>query len=224
MKSLIFAVATILPLVSGHHGAYHAENLEPCRIVDTHTVVGEDTLGFIATQYNSTVSAIPYGNPDIKNVNYISNGQVIQIPATECNDVAPELVENPPATHICAAPRTENPYTVVQGDTLFIISDYFRITLDSLIAANPQITDPDLIEVGDMINIPICGTCAPQGTVNPYVVVSGDTLTDIAGRLGVTLEALEAVNGQIEDFDVIEVDDEVNVPICGSFRLIRFML
>jgi spore coat assembly protein SafA len=45
-------------------------------------------------------------------------------------------------------------YTVLAGDTLFLIARRFNITLDELIAANPQITDPALIFPGQLICIP----------------------------------------------------------------------
>lgn len=47
---------------------------------------------------------------------------------------------------------------MVSGDGLFnIATQTFGITLDALLAANPEITDPDLIVVGQVINIPVCG-------------------------------------------------------------------
>jgi LysM repeat protein len=45
-------------------------------------------------------------------------------------------------------------YVVKKGDTLFLIAKKFGVTLDALIAANPQIVDPNRINVGDVINIP----------------------------------------------------------------------
>jgi Subtilase family/LysM domain len=45
-------------------------------------------------------------------------------------------------------------YTAKEGDTLFSIAQAFGISLDALEAANPQITDFDLIYPGDVIQIP----------------------------------------------------------------------
>jgi len=45
-------------------------------------------------------------------------------------------------------------YTVKSGDTLSHIASAYGISLKSLIAANPQISNPDLIYVGQKINIP----------------------------------------------------------------------
>jgi LysM repeat protein len=245
MKFIVFAA--LLPLISALptnlksiRQAADDTCEDPCRIVTTHTVSSGDTLTTIAAEYNSTVAAIVYKNPEITDPDFITPDQVIRIPASACNDVAPALPEDAPATATCAAPGSDTIYTVVAGDTLTKIAKDYAITLDSLIAANPQIENPDVslsflyysyrlqmlvtdlpilikaIQVGDQINIPTCGTCAPEGTETTYTVVSGDTLTKIAGAHGITLEALEAANPQIENPDVIDIGDVINIPICGS--------
>lgn len=46
----------------------------------------------------------------------------------------------------------------MSGDTLIIIAkEKLGITLPSLLAANPQVKNPDLINVGDVLNVPLCG-------------------------------------------------------------------
>lgn len=49
-----------------------------------------------------------------------------------------------------AAPKT---HRVVKGDTLWAISRKYGVALNSLIALNPQIKDPDLIRVGDEVRV-----------------------------------------------------------------------
>lgn len=48
-------------------------------------------------------------------------------------------------------------YTVKAGDTLWKISREAHVCLHDLLIANPNITNPDLIFVGQKINIPIVG-------------------------------------------------------------------
>jgi len=48
-------------------------------------------------------------------------------------------------------------YTVQAGDSLWSIAQKFGVTLEKLIAANPQIKDPNLIYPGQVINIPAEG-------------------------------------------------------------------
>ncbi|MBO4854156.1 MAG: SafA/ExsA family spore coat assembly protein [Oscillospiraceae bacterium] len=51
-----------------------------------------------------------------------------------------------------AAPGTT--YTVVRGDTMWRIAVKYEIGISEIIAANPQIKNPDLIYPGDKLNIP----------------------------------------------------------------------
>ena len=45
-------------------------------------------------------------------------------------------------------------YTVVKGDSLSAIAHKFNITIQELEAANPKITNPNDIKVGEVLNIP----------------------------------------------------------------------
>jgi LysM repeat protein len=45
-------------------------------------------------------------------------------------------------------------YTVVRGDTLTKIAKKFGVTVEQILAANPQIKDANTINVGDVIVIP----------------------------------------------------------------------
>jgi LysM repeat protein len=96
-------------------------------------------------------------------------------------------------------------YVVKPGDTLSGIAGRFGVTLGALEAANPQITNPDLIFPGQVIRIP---TKAVIYTVQP-----GDTLSGIAGQFfGVTLGALEAANPQITNPDLIFPGQVIRIP------------
>ena len=48
-------------------------------------------------------------------------------------------------------------YVVASGDTLAQIARVHGLTVDELLAANPKITDPNRIAVGDEIRIPAIG-------------------------------------------------------------------
>ncbi|RDW73716.1 hypothetical protein BP5796_07158 [Coleophoma crateriformis] len=197
------ATAAVIP--------HAVRQLDPCRIVTNVTVAQGDTLTNIAAAKNTTLDAILQVNPSITNANLIYPGEVIAIPSSQCVGTT---TSTPPATAICSA-STTGPYTVVSGDTLSAIAAQFGITLAALEAANPQIANFDLIQPGQPINIPACGTCSRNST-GTYSVVSGDTLTKIAGQFGLTLAALEAANSQIANFDIIHVADEIHVPICSQ--------
>lgn len=99
-------------------------------------------------------------------------------------------------------------YTVKKGDTLSKIAADHGTTLAAVIAANPQITNPNLIHVGDVVNIP--GAAKPA--VKTYTVKKGDSLSKIATAHKVTLAAVIAANPQIANPNLIHVGDVVNIP------------
>ena len=99
-------------------------------------------------------------------------------------------------------------YTVQSGDTLSGIAQKFAISLQALEAANPQILDPNRIFPGQVVHIP--DQVTPPGLT--YVVQQGDTLSGIAERFGVSLQALEAANPQIPDPNRIFPGQVIHVP------------
>ena len=56
--------------------------------------------------------------------------------------------------------------SVQQGDTLSAIAARNGVSLQALLAANPQISNPDLIFAGDTINLPGGAGAAGGGAVN----------------------------------------------------------
>ncbi|KAH7351311.1 hypothetical protein BKA65DRAFT_550273 [Rhexocercosporidium sp. MPI-PUGE-AT-0058] len=134
-----------------------------CNIVANRTVKAGDSLANIAASANITLDQIQFANPQITNPRSLNIGDVVKIPNSKCvAPAAPALVE-PTATCSNGTAKTT---TVVSGDTLNVIAkEKLGITLPALLAANPQITNPDAIAVGDVLNIPLCG--AGAGVAGP---------------------------------------------------------
>ena len=71
-------------------------------------------------------------------------------------------------------PRPGFLHQVRQGESLFQISKYYRITLQEVIDANPQIANPNSIEVGQYVCIPgstrktVCYTTGPLA-IDPLI-------------------------------------------------------
>lgn len=59
---------------------------------------------------------------------------------------------------------TAQVYVVVSGDTIIKIANKFGLTPEALLAANPQIKNPNRIAVGDQVTIPAPATPAPGPT------------------------------------------------------------
>ena len=65
----------------------------------------------------------------------------------------PWVMDVPPGAEP-PAPAPGHAYTVAPGDTLDGIAERFGVTEAALLAANPAITNPDLIDAGWVLNIP----------------------------------------------------------------------
>lgn len=109
-----------------------------------YTIKQGDTLFNIARTYNTTIDELVRTN-GLTRPNDLAIGQSIFIPTTS----------------------TSNSYTVISGDTMYKIANSFGITLDELIKANPQISNPNIIQIGQVINIP---NTKPTIEVNGYAI------------------------------------------------------
>jgi LysM repeat protein len=85
----------------------------------------------------------------------------IVVTPTLPDDAAPLLtpilpVESPTPdpTRPAAVVTTATEYVVQPGDTLYAIAQVNGVSLEALLAANMQITDPNLLSVGQTINLP----------------------------------------------------------------------
>jgi len=58
-------------------------------------------------------------------------------------------------------------YIVKQGDTLSRIAKKFNVTVDEIIAANPEVTNPDKIGLGVRLTIPTPGASVPEASGSP---------------------------------------------------------
>lgn len=106
-------------------------------------------------------------------------------------------------------------YKVVEGDNLTSIASKYGTTVDTLLRLNPQITNPDLINVGQIIQLPTSSST----TTGTYKVVAGDNLTSIAASFSTTVNNLLSLNPQISNPNLIHVGDTIKVPSSGSFKV-----
>ena len=115
------------------------------------TVQWGDTLSGIASQCGTTVDAIQRANPGLGW--WVYAGQVLYIPTGYANV---------PVSY----PTYGGTYVVQKGDTLGKIAGRLGVRLNDILAANPQIWNPSLIYVGQVINLP-GGVSAPPPVYNP---------------------------------------------------------
>jgi len=112
-------------------------------------------------------------------------------------------------------------HVVQPGEFLIRIAAEHGTTLAAILAANPQITNPGLIHVGDVITLPDMGAApAATGAPGQVVVQPGDTLSGIAARVGVTLDQLLAANPSVTDPDLIIVGQIITIPSGDKVRVV----
>lgn len=118
----------------------------PCG--QSYTVVYGDTLNQIAARCDTTVPALLRANPGLDNPNLIQVGTRLTMPQENSDD-------------------PNRSYTVKPGDTLGQIAAQFNLTVATLVRANPDITDPNLILVGQRLTIP-----EPTAPNQPTITIS----------------------------------------------------
>lgn len=107
-------------------------------------------------------------------------------------------------------------YVVRPGDTMFRIANQFQISLQLLIIANPQVTNPNILYVGQELCIPGQVTPPPPAPFCPdgtlYIVQRGDTLFSIARANGLTVQEIIAANPQISNPNLITPGQQICIP------------
>ncbi len=163
-----------------------------------YTVQPGDSMFLIAQRFGVSLDALIAANPQISNPSLILPGQIVCVPTS-----AP-----PPGT----CPPNTFAYTVQPGDSMFLIAQRFGVSLNALIAANPQITNPSQIRPGQRVCVPTSsGSQCPPGSTQ-YTVQSGDSMFTIARRFGISLDALIRANPQIPNPNQIRPGQILCIP------------
>ena len=157
--------------------------------------------------------------------------EVKEIVTEEVPEVAPVATAPvaPPAPVVAPAPVEETtPYIVQRGDYLAKISKKYNITINGIRRVNPNLKG-DVVRVGQTIQLPgkvdvgeqtkpvvapVKKSAAPYvpytGATKDYTVKSGDSLSVIAKKNGLSLRQLKELNGLSSD--VIRVGRTLKVP------------
>jgi LysM repeat protein len=163
----------------------------------TYRVQGGDTVSSIAGRFGlSTASVLALNGLGWKSV--IFPGQVLKL-TNAVSSAAPAAVA-PTST----SPATQR-YTIGTGDTVSSIASKFGVSVQSILSAN-GLGWSSVIFPGRTLTIPAAGTAAVVETVaavapissstatENYTIKSGDTLSGIATKFGVSVSALLGAN------------------------------
>jgi len=161
-----------------------------------YTVKSGDTIGAIAARHGLSTASVLAAN-GLNNSSVIFPGQVIKLGRTAARAAAPA-----PAKAASARPASSSTYVVKSGDTLSAIASRHGLSTASVLAANGMNT-ATIIYPGQVIKLGTSNAPAPApakasstkpASGSKYVIKSGDTLSAIAAKHGVGLQALASAN------------------------------
>jgi len=136
-------------------------------VYSTYTVVKGDTLYGIASKYDISVDELKSLNNLTSNTLYI--GQQLKVPEKDIEESEEYEI-----------------YTVVKGDSLWLISQKYDVPVDDLIELNNLETVN--LQIGDKLKIP------KATSKKTYIVQKGDSLWSIAKDYNISVEELKLAN------------------------------
>lgn len=109
-------------------------------------------------------------------------------------------------------------HMVKSGDTLYELSKKYGVPLQKIIDANPQISDPNQLTVGQKVKIPAEPIQVPNNDqiIHKHVVKQGDSLWKLSKAWGVTLKDMIDANPQLKNPNALLVGEVVNIPKVGG--------
>ena len=166
----------------------------------TYVVRSGDTLSGIAARKGVSLAALLKAN-HLSTRSVIHIGQKVRIPGAGAASTA-----RPAAS----APTTAT-YTVRSGDTLSAIAARTKTPLGTLYKLN-RLSARTVIHPGQHLRVRgTSASAARRASTTAYTVVSGDTLSGIAARKGVSLASLLKAN-HLSARTVIHVGQKLRVP------------
>ncbi|WP_224760721.1 LysM peptidoglycan-binding domain-containing protein [Salinibacterium sp. ZJ450] len=186
-QAIVSAGAAVKP-ASISTGAFATAAVAP----STYKVAAGDTVSSIAGRYGlSTASVLAMNGLGWKSV--IFPGQVLKLASGGA--VAAPVAATP-------APSTSDRYTIKQGDTIGRIASSFGVSTQAVLSAN-GLSWSSIIYPGQTLAIPGQALAiqtvssvqkTPAATAGSHVIRSGDTISSIAKKFGVSLSSLLRAN------------------------------
>lgn len=118
-----------------------------------HTIQPGETLYRLGKMYNISPVEICEANPGLT-INNFRAGEVILIPVSDKAKVFPVTVATTETPTKEQKPETIKTHTVKKGETIYSISRAHDITIDELLAANPELSNKKKLKKNSTLNIP----------------------------------------------------------------------
>lgn len=177
----------------------------------TYTVKAGDSLSTIASRYGTSYETLAKLN-NISNPSLIYVGQVLKLSATTSFSNA--AANRQTSSTASSSSSTTGSYTVKAGDSLSAIAARYGMSYETLAKLN-NISNPNRIYVGQTINLGTSSSASRSTSTTTstsrrgaYTVKSGDTLSAIAARYGMSYETLAKLNN-ISNPNLIVVGQQI---------------
>jgi len=112
------------------------------------------------------------------------------------------------------AEAADSVHIVSRGDTLYAVALRYGTTVNAIVQAN-GLRNSNWIYVGQRLVVPTSGATQPAATSGTYIVQYGDTLSSIAYRHGVSVQALANANN-IYNANLIRRGQRLVIPGAGT--------
>jgi membrane-bound lytic murein transglycosylase D len=165
--------------------------------MQSHRVTRGQTLSGIASRYGVSMADIRAAN-GLKGTR-VRIGQVLTIPVTGYESSSPRVAQNEQAAPVALGGR----HTVRSGETLSGIARRYRVAVSALRQANGM-RPSTILQAGRVLDVPgnavgreyavVETTVEPSRVRRIHTVRSGETLSGIAARFGVTQTNLRSWN------------------------------
>lgn len=178
------------------------------REVVTYQVVEGDTVSSLAQRFGVSAQTIVKAN-DLQDPERLSVGQALVI-----------------------LPISGVRHVVEDGDTLLALAARYSVIPEELAAVN-GIAMPDRLSIGQIMLVPEVSSEKLAASVVPdsggkvlkpisYSVASGDTLSGITARFGITVETLQWANLDLGSLDRLSVGQQLTVPpVDGALHRVQ---
>ena len=177
-----------------------------------HKVRSGQSLSVIARRYNTSVSSIMRTN-NLRSAHRIRVGQVLKIPSEGGGgSVAPSAYAGNVAS------STGGSYRIKQGDTLGAIAKRHGTSVSALMRAN-KLSNARALQIGQSLIIPGGSSVGQAQAVSSqaatHTVQSGDVLSKIAKRYGVSVSSLMQANN-LSSAHKLSIGQRLKIPAGGS--------
>ncbi|QFK72908.1 LysM peptidoglycan-binding domain-containing protein [Pradoshia sp. D12] len=212
MKSKAVAFAAVAILSATYAGSASADS-------NSYTIKKGDTLSAIANKSGTTVAALKQAN-QLKS-DLIYPNQVLKIIST--SPTKPATTKKTAQAKIPSQTSSAKTYKVVSGDSLSKIAAKYKVSINNLIEWNnlkSTIIYPNQVlkvsRTTAVINQPVTTSPKSPSTskTTVYVVKSGDSLSQIGKKYGLTVAKLKTLNNLKSD--LIYVGQKLKVAVLTT--------